>query len=394
MAAGAQFYRVAMTIRPRRRRALVIGGGPAGLATAVALRGAGFAPTVFERGDDAAPAGVALTLWPNAMAALERLGAAAATRAVGCPAEGNQIRTADGRILDDVPAPVMTDSLGGRGLALLRSELLAVLRERLEPGDLRVGARCVGYSQDGERVRATFADGSEEEGDLLVGADGIRSLVRHRLLGNGPDQLRYAGYPVWRGIAEYDLGAAPGLLSMGRAAQFGLFPLRDGRAYWFATIPLPCGWGEVLPRASWQARFATWHDPIPKVLVATPDEAIVVGDIYDRPPVPRWSSGRAVLVGDAAHPSTPNLGQGTCQALEDAVVLGRLLAGHDVPEALARYEKIRRPRADGLAKQSRMLGRLGKWGNPLACRLRDAMIRHAPAGPRLRQLAQMFAFDE
>ncbi|MGW9197722.1 FAD-dependent monooxygenase [Micromonospora chersina] len=375
------------------RRALVVGGGPAGLATALALRDAGWDALVLERSADVGPSGVALTLWPNALSALAAVGADKPVRAAGCPADGNQIRAADGRILDDVPGPLMAERFGGRGLALLRADLVEALRAQLSPGMLRTGARCVGWTEAGGRVRATLADGGTEEGDLLVGADGLRSTIRRQLLGGGADPLRYAGYPVWRGIARYDLGAAPGLLTMGRAAQFGLFPLPGGRAYWFATMPLRRGWGEQLPRRVWSARFDGWHAPIPQVLAATPDEDILVTDIYDRAPVPRWSAGRVVLVGDAAHPSTPNLGQGTCQALEDAVVLGRRLRDDDVAGALRRYEAARRRRADGLTRQARMLGRVGQWSNPVACWIREQMIRRAPAGPRLRQMAEMFAFE-
>ncbi|MFI2710740.1 FAD-dependent monooxygenase [Micromonospora sp. NPDC018662] len=375
------------------RRALIVGGGPAGLATALALRDAGWTAEVVERSVDPSASGVALTLWPNALAALAALRADKPVREAGCPAEGNQIRAADGRVLDDVPGPVMAERFGGRGLALLRADLVAALRDQLSPGTLRTGVRCVGWTETGGRVRVDLSDGGTATVDLLVGADGIRSAVRRQLLGDGPDRLRYAGYPVWRGVARHDLGVAPGLLTMGRAAQFGLFPLTGGRAYWFATMPMRRGWGERVPRRVWSARFDGWHDPVPRVLAATPDEDIVVTDIYDRAPVPRWSAGRVVLVGDAAHPSTPNLGQGTCQALEDAVVLGRCLREHPVEQALPRYEAARRRRADGLTRQARMLGRVGTWGNPAACWLREQMIRRAPAGPRLRQMAEMFAFE-
>lgn len=380
----------------------MVGAGPAGLAVALAVRAAGYRPLVLEKtGADEQRVGTALTLWPNALEALAELGAgprggadgglAAAVRALGQPAEGNQIRTADGRLLDDIPASVMR-GLGGTGLALLRSELVGVLRDRLGAGTIRTGAHCLGWTRAGDRVVAHLADGTEEVGDLLIGADGLRSAVRRQLLG-GRDALRYAGYPVWRGVTEYDLGPAPGLLSMGPGAQFGLFPMRDGRAYWFASLALPAGRATELPAREFLAeRFGDWRQPVPAVLAATSDQQILVTDIYDRRPLRRWGCGPVVLVGDAAHPSTPNLGQGTCQALEDAAVLGHHLRryGHG-DQALRAYESARRSRANGLTRQARMFGQIGQWRHPVACWLREQMIRRFPREPRLRQLARTFA---
>lgn len=375
------------------RRAIVVGAGPAGLAAALALRAAGYTPVVLEQADVRRPAGTALTLWPNAMAALAELGVDAAVGTVGCPAEGNQIRTAGGRLLDDVPGATMRERFGGVGITLFRSDLTAVLLDRVGPAVVRTGARCVGFTRTADTVVARLADGTEEVGEVLIGADGLRSVVRAQLV-DGPDPLRYAGCPVWRGVAEYDLGTAPGLLSMGRGEQFGLFPMRDGRAYWFASLPMPSGRAAGIAAAPLlRERFGHWHAPVRAVLAATPDRHIIATDIFDRHPLRRWSSGRVTLVGDAAHPSTPNLGQGTCQALEDAAVLARWLRrGDAVPEALRGYEADRLPRANRLTRQAALLGRLGRWRSPLACWLRDQMMSRAPTGPRQRQLAEMFAF--
>ncbi|MFY1702679.1 FAD-dependent monooxygenase [Micromonospora sp. WMMA1923] len=389
-----------------RPRALVVGAGPAGLATAIGLRAAGFDPVVLEQAAGTGSVGTALTLWPNALAALAAIesdpaggdpggGIAAVVHALGQPAEGNQIRAADGRLLDDVPAPTMRSRFGGTGIALLRADLVGALQERLGADVVRTGARCVGWWATADRVTVRLADGTEESGDLLVGADGLRSVVRAQLCG-GRDELSYAGYPVWRGVTDFDLGSAPGLLSMGRGAQFGLFPMTHGRAYWFASLPLPAGRGAHLPAREFLSdRFADWHRPVPQVLAATADWQIMVTDIYERRPVRRWGQGRVTLVGDAAHPSTPHLGQGTCQAFEDAAVLGlRLRQGRSVPEALRDYEAARRTRANALTRQARMLGQVGQWRHPAACWAREQMIRRSPRGPRLRQLARMFSFRQ
>ena len=375
------------------RRALVIGASPAGLAAALAVRSAGYTPVVLEQAAELREVGTALTLWPNALAALAELNLADDVAAVGCPAEGNQIRTPSGRLVDDVSGQAMREWFGSTGMTLLRSELIAVLLNRLGADAIRTGARCVGVTSTPTAVVAHLADGREETGALLIGVDGLHSVVRAQLVG-GRDPLRYAGYPVWRGIAEYDLGRAPGSLSMGRGAQFGMFPMRGGRTYWFASLRMPPGVARTVTAAALlYDRFASWHPPIRDVLITTPAHQIIVTDVYDRRPLRRWRSGRVALVGDAAHPSEPTLGQGTCQALEDAAVLARCLRrGRTVDDALRAYEASRRRRANGLARQAAMLGRIGLWQNPLSCWLREQVMTHTPGRLRQRQLAQRFAF--
>jgi 2-polyprenyl-6-methoxyphenol hydroxylase-like FAD-dependent oxidoreductase len=380
--------------RTNRYRALVIGAGPAGLAAALAVRGAGVESVVLEQVRRFGAAGTGLTLWPNALAALAVLGAVGPIRTASQPTEGNEIRSSSGELLDVVPGWEMRERFRGTGVGLLRSELLDGLLDQLGRDTVRTGTRCVDYRAEADRVVVKLADGTEESGDLLIGADGIRSMVRGRLLA-GADRLRYAGFPVWRGVTEFPLGPAPGLLTMGPGAQFGLFPMRADRVYWFAAMSLPEGRAETIPaRPLLIERFGRWHAPIPAVIKATTEERIVVTDIYDRRPLRRWGRGRVTLVGDAAHPSTPNLGQGTCQAFEDAAVLGHELGRHDdIGSALRAYEARRRKRANGMTSQARRLGRLGQWHNPVACWLREQMLKQVPHEPRMRQLSRMFAFD-
>jgi 2-polyprenyl-6-methoxyphenol hydroxylase-like FAD-dependent oxidoreductase len=378
----------------RTLRALVIGAGPAGLAVALSLRAVGVEPVVFEQFEQPRTGGTGLTLWPNALAALAAFHVDKPVREIALPAEGNVIRTASGGLLHEIPGPEMRLRFGGTGIALLRSDLVGALLDLLGDGVVRAGQRCVGYRAAGDRVAARFADGTEEWGDLLVGADGIRSAVRSQFCG-GKDLLRYAGYSVWRGVTRFALGSAAGLLTIGPGAQFGLFPMRDARAYWFASMSLPAGRATTLPaRPLLLDRFGHWHRPIPDVLQATADTEIVITDSYDRAPLRRWGTGRVTLVGDAAHPSTPNLGQGTCQAFEDAAVLGhRLGLGDDVEAALRAYESARRSRANSMTNRARRLGQLGGWRNPAACWLRDQLMKHAPRGPGIRQMERMFAFN-
>jgi 2-polyprenyl-6-methoxyphenol hydroxylase-like FAD-dependent oxidoreductase len=174
----------------------------------------------------------------------------------------------------------------------------------------------------------------------------------------------------------------------GCGARFGLVPMSDDRVYWYATRNAPADERETEPRKRELLRlFRGWPRPIEAVIGATDDAAILRNDICDRAPLSRWTHGRVTLLGDAAHPMTPNLGQGACQAIEDTVVLARcLVETDDVATALTAYEARRRDRTARIVTESWRLGRVAQWQHPLACRLRDALVRRVPVSVQLKRL--------
>lgn len=369
-----------------RRRAIVIGAGPAGLATAIALRSAGYDPAVYERDTADRRDGTALTLWPNGISALAEIGADTGVLARSVAAPGMSMRTRNGRVLSELSGPSL-DTIGGRGRALRRADLLDALLDTLGRPEIHTGMRCVAVHDD----TVTFADGSSRQAELVVGADGIRSAVRAAADLGRP--LRFAGFTVWRATIPFVLQPTPGLLSFGGPLQFGIWRLPDARVYWFASAPGPAGQhrqgGSRPPDA-----FTGWHQPIPDLLAATPTELINVTDIYDSEPLPVWQRGRVVLVGDAAHPSTPNMGQGTSQAFEDAMTLGRCLSAiPDQGTALRQYERLRHDRAWAAWAQARGLARLGNLRGPLRCWLRDRMMAALPDHLQQRSLRRLFTLS-
>jgi 2-polyprenyl-6-methoxyphenol hydroxylase-like FAD-dependent oxidoreductase len=283
---------------------------------------------------------------------------------------------------------------GGRfaSVGLLRTDLIGRLARHVT-GAIVTRAPLTMIRQSADAVVATFADGREAVGDVLVGADGLHSAVRAQFVASDP--LVYAGYTVWRGIASMGFAEATGTTWMGPGKQFGLFPLKRERAYWFAARKANIGERDppAGPRAAVAESFTGWPDPIPRVVHATEDAAILRTDIYDRAVLDRWSFGRVTLLGDAAHPAAPTLGQGACQAIEDAVVLGAVLEQtDDVAAGLQRYEAHRMRRANSFVVEARRIGKLGLWEGALACWLRDRMLGAMPAAMRERQLARMFDF--
>jgi 2-polyprenyl-6-methoxyphenol hydroxylase-like FAD-dependent oxidoreductase len=377
------------------KRIIIVGGGPGGLTAAIAVRQAGFEPLVYERAGAWREMGSGLTLWPNAMKALARLGLVEALRAVSLPSAGIAMHTWRGELLFDVPPREQVEDLFGMsGVAIHRAELLAVLLDALGGEHLRLGAHCTGFRQDRESVTALFADGTTACGHALIGADGIKSAIRTQLMGR--TKLRYAGYTVWRGVTEFRLEESVGLTALGRGAQFGIFPMTDNRVYWFASVNAPEGaqdWPTGRKRELLE-RFDGWHKPISAIIEATNEASILRNDIYDQEPLRRWSEGRVTLLGDAAHPATPNLGQGACQAIEDSVVVARCLReSQEVAEALKMYESRRLPRTSAITKQSRRMGQMGRWKNPLLCWLRDRLIKSIPEQLRMAQLSGLFRFE-
>jgi 2-polyprenyl-6-methoxyphenol hydroxylase-like FAD-dependent oxidoreductase len=367
-------------------RVIVVGGGIAGMSAAIGLRQAGHEVVVLERAARIDPVGAGITLFANAMRALDRLGVRAAVAARGAAATRSAILTWEGRELTRVPPDLLEGTI-----ALHRADLQTELAAAA--GEVRLGVEVAAVEQGDDAVVAVAADGREERGDLLVGADGLSSVVR-RAIADAP--IRYAGYTAWRGVSTVPV--EPGRLteSWGVGERFGLVDIGRGRTYWFATKNAPAG-GSDEPqerKAEIVRRFSGWHEPIAAIVEAADESAILRNDVFDLEPLPRWSDGRVVLVGDAAHATTPGVGQGAAQAIEDAVVLVDRLGGSgDLTAALAEYEAIRRPRADAVLKMSRRADKAAQLASPLGWRLRNVLVRRLPERAQRRQLEPLVRYE-
>jgi 2-polyprenyl-6-methoxyphenol hydroxylase-like FAD-dependent oxidoreductase len=372
-------------------QAIIIGGGIGGLATAIALRAAGIEARVFERAPELAHVGAGLSLWPNGLGALDALGLGADVRSNGFRDLNSGLRRWDGRVLVAAHGAALEQRLGDVAVVVHRAELTRLLRRELPEDAVVTDASCVGFTEDDSGVTVRFADGNRAYGELLVGADGIHSVVRARLFGAPPPS--YAGYTAWRGVVSFDHARLMPGVSIGQGCQFGQAPMGDGEVYWFATENGPAQ--RKAPGGAWKAHllelFARWHAPIPELIAATPESAILHNDILDRPPLARWSKGRVTLLGDAAHPMTPNLGQGANQALEDAHALGHALTRYtDLGQALREYESARRERANAVVLGSRRVGQVMQLEHPAACWVRDALLGTRVATElQLRQLSRL-----
>jgi 2-polyprenyl-6-methoxyphenol hydroxylase-like FAD-dependent oxidoreductase len=384
-----EYRRVALPALPpddQPVRVIVVGAGIAGLSAAISLRRSGHDVVVVERAGRIDPVGAGITLFGNAMRALDRLGVREAVATRGAAAARSAILTWKGRELAQVPSDLLEGTI-----AVHRADLQAELAAAA--GEVRLGVEVSAVEPGEEGVVARGSDGSEERGDLLVGADGLNSVVR-RAIADLP--TRYAGYTAWRGVSTVPV--EPGRLteSWGVGERFGLVDIGRGRTYWFATKNAAEGESDEPKgrKAEILRRFSGWHEPIATVADAAEEGTILRNDVYYLDPLPRWSDGRLVLVGDAAHATTPGIGQGAAQAIEDAVVLADRLAGSDdLRAALAEYEATRRPRAEAVLKISRRADTAAQLASPLGWRLRNALVRLLPERAQRRQLEPLVHYE-
>lgn len=339
------------------QRILVVGAGIAGLATAVALQRRGHRVTVVEeRGDTSS--GLGITIWPNALAALDEIGLGDAVRDAGGRVSAGAVRWSDGRWLRQPSPERIVKALGEPLVVVRRSVLTNLLASALAPESIETGSAATELVVTETGVRVTRADGTNLEAAAVVGADGVGSMVARHL--NGSLNRRYAGYTAWRGIATYALDADLAGETMGIGSEFGHVPLGPHHTYWFGTERQPEGRASPRDELSYlQSRYGSWAQPIPELLAATDPADILRTDLYDRAQARQWARGPVVLVGDAAHPMRPHLGQGGCQGLEDAATLAHCVGdGEDLTGAFARFATFRRPRALALARESRVVGRI------------------------------------
>src|SRR5258706_5994475 len=381
-------------------RALIIGGGIGGLTAAVALRRKGIEVEVYEKSPELREVGAGISLWANAVKGLRKLGLGDALDSISLMNHEGAMRRSNGTFLSRTPAHELERRFGGGVIVLHRAELLEMLAKSVGAPNIHLGYECTGIDQDADGVTAKFANGETARGDILIGADGLHSVVRNWLGHNG--QLRYSGYTAWRAVVRFDSSSIVPGEAWGRGRRFGLLPVKGGRVYWFATNNAPEGQHDSAegPRARLLSLFQGWHEPIEALIRASDDSIILRNDIHDRDPLPAWGRGRVTLLGDAAHPMTPNLGQGGCQAIEDALELAASFANRTNPanaikpeDALRNYESRRIPRNSSIVLASRRVGRVGQIDAPLACSLRDFALRITPASFTFRTLAPVVGYE-
>ena len=362
----------------------IIGGGIGGLTAALALQQSGFQCEVFEQAPALHDIGAAIAIWPNATRILQRLNLF--EQILERAGVMEEIRWVDqnGWLINRVSI----SDLQFPAVALHRADLQNTLVRALPQSSLHLGYELIDQTQRGDKMVATFANGHSTEADFLIGADGIHSHVRSQFLNDGDPVHR--GYTVWRGISPHIPSAIPTYTAIelhGTGKRFGLGPVGLGRLGWWATANTADT--DDLPEL-----FAGWYRPVVELIAATPSGSILKTGAFDREPIKTWGSGRMTLLGDAIHPTTPNLGQGGCLAMEDALVLARCFEKYGAVEAALRnYEHSRFKRTAAVTKYSRLYGSIGQWENVWARVLRRSSFSLLPEPLAQRLMQIVFDYD-
>lgn len=367
----------------------IIGGGIGGIGAALSLQQVGLPATVYEQAPQIGEVGAGIGLWPGALKSLREVGVADWFWDLEVsPFRWARTATPAGEEVLGFDVQAIT---GGLGYVVRRPDLLAALSESLLSGTVRTGKRLTALHR-GDAVTLGFADGTSARADLVIGADGLHSVVRREVVGD--DAPRYSGETCWRGITEFRV-ADPGLMQevQGGGRRGAVHALGDDAVYWWTTAKVPAG-SPAGSKADLVAALSGWQCELPDAIAATDEAAILHNDLFDRDPAMAWSSGPITLLGDAAHPTTPNLGLGGCMAIEDALVLARALAGNRAyGQALAQYEHERHPRTARVVKMSRLMGRTGSIRNPLLARGWRMANAVTPARMAAAMLAREVTYD-
>ena len=338
----------------------IIGAGMAGLTTGIALKKFGHQVTIYEQAEQILPVGAAISLWSNGVKCLNYLGLTEQVEKLGGKMDNlAYIDGLTGDVMTQFSLYPLIEEVGQRPYPVSRAELQNMLMDEFGREDIHLAKKMISFVEEGERVKIQFADGSEIESDLLVGADGTHSITRAYVLGEQVER-RYAGYVNWNGLVDVsdDYAAADQWTTfVGEGKRVSLMPVANNRFYFFFDVPLAVGLENDRSqyKALFKQYFKGWCEPVQKLIDAVDVQKTNRVEIHDIEPFTNFYKGRVVIVGDAAHSTTPDIGQGGCQAMEDAIYLARSLQINTLglQDSLRRYQNKRNERANELVLRAR-----------------------------------------
>jgi len=379
----------------KEKKYAIVGGGIGGLTLAIALQQKGFSVEVYENASAIKPLGAGIVLAANAMKAYAAIGIDQEVLNSGKTMKHFVVKDQYGGVLSSTDAEKINIKYGlVNTLTLHRADLHYVLLKQLREGTVKLGKGCVDFKQESSGVTLFFSDGSSSHADYLIAADGIHSVFRKRLLLTS--KIRYSGYTCWRAVIDQlpsNFNPDEASESWGLGVRFGIVPLSKNRIYWFATSnaqPNDKRMATMTP-SEIAVLFKKFHSPVNELINATRQEQLLHNDILDVVPIKQFAFGNIVLLGDAAHATTPNLGQGACMAIEDAVVLANcMVTENDSLRAFKNFEKKRIARTTHIVKTSYTLGKVGQFSNPLLATIRNAAMRLTPESIAEKQLKFLY----
>ncbi|MFE4108146.1 FAD-dependent urate hydroxylase HpxO [Almyronema epifaneia] len=340
-------------------KAIVIGAGMGGLTAAIALRQAGYTVEIYDRVRELRPAGAGISLWSNGVKVLNRLGLGDKIAEIGGQMDRMAYIAKTGETLTDFSLTSIVEQVGQRPYPVSRTDLQQMLLDAYGAEQVQLNSKCVAVEQDADSATAIFEDGRRATGDVLVGADGTHSIIRTYVLGEKVER-RYVGYVNWNGLVPASEDLAPKnswVIYVGDGQRASMMPVGGDRFYFFLDVPLPKDTPHEAKnyREELAGYFKDWAEPVQRLIQRLDPEKTNRVEIHDIEPLQTLAKGRIVLLGDAGHSTAPDLGQGGCQAMEDAWVLSNLLltTNISVADALKRYELARKDRVAEIILKAR-----------------------------------------
>ena len=372
----------------------IIGGGITGLTTALALNKLGFSCKVYEQAPQLNEIGAGIWMQPNAMKVLNWLGIGDEIRQAGTQLENVAITNQNLVPLRKPNNQFVTDNKGNKITSIHRAKLQDVLYQSLPSETVFLGHDYQGHSIENDKVIINFK-GKKIQADILLGADGIHSKVRNQLVPNS--KIRYSGQTCWRGISDINLPknlSACGYEAWGHQIRFGFANVAKNKVYWFAVVKAPQR--QNGPANLKQHLLDTFNDfdkTVAEIIKNTPEEKVLHNDIIDLKRIDQWSQGRVCLLGDAAHATTPNMGQGAGQGVEDAYYFSNILSHHsDYEKAFEAFEKERRKKVDYIVNTSWQFGKMAH--STIGQSFLKLAIKLTPEKTMLKQMDQLYSIKE
>lgn len=373
----------------------IVGGGVAGLALAIAFQQLGKDFRLFEQSQELKGIGAGFGLAANAMQALDLLQLKTEVEKLGYYVKSYPILDEQGRVLLAPDTQAISQQYQQQNFAIHRADLHLFLLSKIQKEHLQLGKKALRLQKQSDRINLSFADGSQHSCRYLILADGIKSPLRQQLLPKASP--RYAGYTCWRAtINQRELSLPHGSETWGKAGRFGMTPLTHDRIYWYACINAPAQSSKHRNYSTQDLyrQFQAYHSPIPEIIAQTQDQELIWSDIMDIKPLRHLAYDNILLIGDAGHATTPNMGQGACQALEDVAVLQQVLTkGYAIRQAFIIFEKKRLARTRYITNTSRYIGAIAQWEQPGLIALRNQLMRWMPAEVAQSPLNKLLAVD-